>query len=53
VCRQVTCRQCGKLTWAGCGQHVQQVMRDVPKTERCAGHEGEASTGFLGRLFRR
>jgi len=53
MCRQVTCRKCGKATWAGCGQHVDQVMRGVPKGERCAGHEGEPPTGFFARLFGR
>ena len=36
MCRQVTCRKCGNATWAGCGQHVDQVMRGVPKSQRCA-----------------
>jgi hypothetical protein len=36
MCRQVTCRTCGNATWAGCGQHVDQVMRGVPKSKRCA-----------------
>ena len=30
MCRPVTCSQCGKTTWAGCGQHVNQVMAGVP-----------------------
>ncbi|HBO55124.1 hypothetical protein [Janibacter terrae] len=38
MCRQTTCRQCGKTTWAGCGQHVDQVMRGVPGSQRCPGH---------------
>ncbi len=53
MCRQVTCRKCGKVTWAGCGEHVDQVMRGVPRGERCAGHENEPSTGFFARLFGR
>lgn len=53
MCRAVTCRTCGKTTWAGCGQHVDQVMRGVPAAQRCTGHPREASakTGFWGRLF--
>ena len=35
MCRAVTCRKCGKTTWAGCGNHVEQVMRNVPKSNRC------------------
>ena len=26
----MTCRTCGKATWAGCGQHVEQALRGVP-----------------------
>ena len=54
MCRAVTCKTCAKTTWAGCGQHVDQVMRDVPKAQQCAGHENEpAASGFLGKLFGR
>jgi hypothetical protein len=51
MCRQVTCSKCGKLTWAGCGQHVDQVMRGVPASQRCQGHESESSA--LGTFFSR
>lgn len=53
MCRPVACRRCGKTTWAGCGQHVDQVMRGVPRDERCPGHSDEPSTGFFARLLRR
>lgn len=54
MCRQVRCNRCGKTTWAGCGQHVDSVMRGVPASDRCRGHENEArQPGFLGRLFGR
>lgn len=49
MCRAVSCRTCGKTTWSGCGQHVDQVMAGVPKNERCPGHpappDSTASTG--------
>jgi hypothetical protein len=51
MCYTVTCRECGKTKWAGCGQHAQEVMRAVPKNERCEGHEQQP--GLLARLFRR
>lgn len=35
MCRRVECRQCGRPTWAGCGAHVEQVLGDVPKADRC------------------
>jgi hypothetical protein len=53
MCHPATCRTCGKATWAGCGQHADQVMRNVPKDQRCPGHEKEASRGFLARLLGR
>lgn len=56
MCRPANCRKCGKTTWAGCGQHVDQVMRHVPRDQRCEGHTKEAagaSGGVFGRLFGR
>lgn len=54
MCRAVTCRRCGKTTWAGCGQHVSAVMAGVPASDRCRGHENEpAQPGFLAKLFGR
>ena len=51
MCRAVTCRTCGKTTWAGCGQHVDQVMRGVPAAQRCPGHEDQPGRGLFSRLF--
>ncbi|MCK6065593.1 MULTISPECIES: hypothetical protein [Microbacterium] len=51
--RAATCATCGKTTWAGCGQHVDQVMAGVPRAQRCPGHDSAPSTGFLARLFGR
>ena len=55
MCRAVTCKTCGKTTWAGCGQHVTQVMAGVPSSNRCAGHPRAERTGggWMGRLFGR
>ena len=53
MCRAVTCRTCGKATWAGCGQHVDSVMRGIPSSQRCVGHEDQPSTGFLSRFLGR
>jgi len=35
MCMQVTCPSCGKPTFAGCGAHVEQVLGNVPKDQRC------------------
>ncbi|MFA7323736.1 MAG: hypothetical protein WC005_05185 [Candidatus Nanopelagicales bacterium] len=58
MCQQATCRNCGKRTWTGCGAHVDQVMRGVPKNERCtctAAQKAAARSqgGFLSRLLGR
>jgi hypothetical protein len=58
MCRAATCRTCGKTTWAGCGQHVDQVMRNVPSGQRCPGHApaekaSGAGSGFFGRFLGR
>ncbi|MGW4693839.1 hypothetical protein ACWEO1_15780 [Kitasatospora cineracea] len=36
MCRRVTCKSCGKPTFAGCGMHVDQVLAGVPKAQRCS-----------------
>jgi hypothetical protein len=52
MCQKVTCRKCGKATWSGCGQHVSQVMRGIPKSQQCAGHANDPKEpGFFARLF--
>jgi hypothetical protein len=56
MCRAVTCRKCGKTTWAGCGQHVSQVMAGVPASQRCAGHASDPAIsggGWLRKLLGR
>ena len=35
MCRPATCKQCAKQTWAGCGQHVDAVLANVPTSQRC------------------
>lgn len=55
MCSPVQCKQCGKTTWRGCGQHVAQVKAQVPAGQWCNGHpqEESASTGFFGKLLGR
>jgi hypothetical protein len=35
MCRRINCTTCGRATFAGCGAHVEQVLADVPATDRC------------------
>lgn len=36
MCSPAPCPHCGKVTWRGCGMHVEQVMARVPDSQRCA-----------------
>ncbi len=59
MCRPAPCPHCSKTTWAGCGQHVDQVMRSVPAGQRCtcdrqkAASVAAARPGLLSRLLGR
>lgn len=53
MCSAVRCRTCGKTTWAGCGRHVDQVMRGVPAAQRCPGHPKPERRSIFTRLFGR
>lgn len=54
MCSRISCRECGKATWTGCGQHVEEALAGVPASQRCAGHESAAPRrSFLSGLFSR
>jgi len=53
MCSPIACKRCGKTTWTGCGQHVDSVMKSVPASQRCQGHEAEKSESMLSRIFGR
>jgi len=48
MCRRVTCPTCGKPTFAGCGMHIEQVLGDVPKADRCKCSESSKATPGAG-----
>jgi len=31
----VTCQDCGRPGWVGCGAHVEQILGHVPHDARC------------------
>ncbi|KAH7169624.1 uncharacterized protein B0J16DRAFT_276697, partial [Fusarium flagelliforme] len=35
VCMGITCQNCQKQTWSGCGRHILLVMSSVPEDQRC------------------
>jgi len=59
MCSRMTCTECGKPSFVGCGRHVEAVLGDVPRDQRCrcraeaaprdAGARDDRS--FLQRLF--
>ena len=56
MCSPATCRTCGKATYKGCGQHVEQVLRGVPRNQRCSctpEQKAVGRKGFLARLLGR
>lgn len=53
MCRPVTCRTCGKTTWAGCGQHIADVKRTVPPQQWCDGHPDSSPKSLIARLLGR
>ncbi len=57
MCTRVTCSRCEKPSFVGCGRHVEQVLGDVPREQRCRCRESAESQPsdrrpFLERLFR-
>ena len=66
MCRQISCPDCGKPTFAGCGMHVEQVLGHVPPAQRChcreqkqmarraeATNASSPTDGFLSKVFGR
>jgi len=52
MCSRTTCRKCGKASWSGCGQHVAQVMKGIPKSQQCQGHQNDPKEpGIFSKLF--
>lgn len=39
MCKKITCDTCGRPTWAGCGEHVEEALAGVPKADRCTCHD--------------
>jgi len=35
MCRPTTCEVCGKITWKGCGKHIDSVKEQVPPDQWC------------------
>jgi hypothetical protein len=44
MCSRIACPRCHKPSFAGCGAHVEQVLDDVPRAERCKCREEPATS---------
>jgi len=51
MCSPAICPACRKVTYAGCGNHVEQVLGDLPRAERCQCGQG-SSPGRARRGWR-
>ncbi len=53
MCSQARCRTCGKITWSGCGSHVNMVLAGVPDEQRCKcdPNAKKQNTGIFGNIF--
>lgn len=40
----IACSACGKTTWGGCGQHIEEALQGIPDAQRCAGHDSATAT---------
>ncbi|MGC3953457.1 MAG: hypothetical protein QM804_04255 [Propionicimonas sp.] len=47
MCSPITCTVCGKTTWTGCGQHIEQALAGVPDEQRCQGHDDHQPVGLI------
>lgn len=61
MCRRVECSKCHRPTYAGCGAHIEQVLGDVPRADRCKCRETQqaapqnqpADDSWFSKLFGR
>jgi len=57
MCSRTTCKNCGKATWKGCGNHIEQALAGVPQKDRCTCTADDLasakSDGFFARMFGR
>jgi hypothetical protein len=53
MCSRATCARCGKVTWSGCGRHVDTVMAGVPEAQRCTCQPPPAPPPRSGGWFSR
>ena len=50
MCQRITCKDCGKPGFVGCGRHVEQVLGNVAIADRCscAAKQTDSAPGEAG-----
>lgn len=36
MCARITCADCSRPTWTGCGEHIEQALQGVAQADRCS-----------------
>lgn len=44
MCSTVRCHECDKVTWAGCGMHIEQALAGYSDDQICHCQDEEAAT---------
>lgn len=53
MCYTVTCPMCGKTSWDGCGQHVEDVMGSVSAAQQCRCEQRPEPPRGIAAILRR
>ncbi|NUO52664.1 MAG: hypothetical protein HOV80_27775, partial [Polyangiaceae bacterium] len=51
MCERITCSDCGKPGFTGCGRHIEQVLGDVEWEDRCQCEPKVGPMTWLGQLI--
>jgi hypothetical protein len=52
MCSPVQCRKCNKVTWSGCGEHIEYALQGVAEENRCKCEEStKSNSGFFTNMF--
>jgi hypothetical protein len=51
MCYKVSCVDCTKATWAGCGLHIDTALQGVPDFERCTCNGRPATQEEFNKLM--
>jgi len=35
MCSAIRCERCGKATWSGCGEHIEEALSLFSEEQRC------------------